>query len=111
MKKKLNQSKMNITRFSREVFKQTGLYSFRRVRAAYPAILSSSRKVEFRNDRRHCSVFSKSPDYSEVPLMDLVHYESLSSATLESLTEYFEEIVDADPQLANADVSHSVSCN
>lgn len=41
--------------------------------------------------------------------MDLMAYESLSSETLESLTDYFEEIVDADPKLANADVAYSVS--
>lgn len=41
--------------------------------------------------------------------MDLAAYELLSSETLESLTDYFEEIVDADPKLAKADVAYSVS--
>lgn len=53
-------------------------------------------------------MFSKSPDYSETPLMDLVMFESLSSETLESLTDYFEEIVETDPKLKSADIEYSV---
>lgn len=99
---------MNITRLAREVFRRTRYFSTGRVAAFRPSILLSPRKVQFRNDHRQCSVFSKSPDYSEIPLMDLGKYESLSSDTLDSLTDYFEEIVEADPKLAKADVSYSV---
>lgn len=41
--------------------------------------------------------------------MDLVTFESLSSVALESLTDYFEELVESDPKFATADVAYSVS--
>lgn len=41
--------------------------------------------------------------------MDQVTFEALCAETIESLTDYFEEIVDADPTLATADVAYSVS--
>lgn len=54
------------------------------------------------------SAFSKSPEYSSIPLMDQVKFESLCSETLETLLEYFEEIVENDPNLENTDVGYSV---
>jgi hypothetical protein len=66
-------------------------------------------KSEFHNFHRNFSVFSKSPDYSEVPLMDLMTFEAVCAETIESLTDYFEEIVEADPKLQNADIAYSVS--
>lgn len=101
---------MNIARVTREAIRRTRFISFRRLSTISPAILQTHRKVEFYNERRNLSAFSKSPDYSEVPLMDLVTFESICSDTLESLTDYFEELVEADPQLQKADIAYSVSC-
>lgn len=41
--------------------------------------------------------------------MDLVTFESSCNDTLESLTDYFEELVETDPNLQNADIGYSVS--
>ena len=41
--------------------------------------------------------------------MSLVEFEKVSDETLESLTEYFEELIETVPHLDNADVSYSVS--
>ena len=41
--------------------------------------------------------------------MDLVTFESVCGDTIESLTDYFEELVEADPKLAKADIAYSVS--
>lgn len=41
--------------------------------------------------------------------MDQVTFESLCGETIESITEYFEELVDADPTHGSADVAYSVS--
>lgn len=60
--------------------------------------------------RCFCSVFSKSPEYSDVAQMDLVKFEQVCGTAIESMTEYFEEIIDADPTLKNSDVSYSVRC-
>lgn len=100
---------MNITRFTREVIRRTKIASIRRISTAHPAFLRIQPKVEFHNGSRVFSAFSKSPDYSEVPVMDQVTFESLCAETIESLTDYFEEIVDADPTLATADIAYSVN--
>jgi hypothetical protein len=43
-------------------------------------------------------------------MMDLAVYEAACAETLETLTEYFDEIIEADDKLNNvADVSYSVS--
>lgn len=59
--------------------------------------------------RRPCSVFSKSPEYSHVAQMDLTKFESECKRTLESLTEYFDEIVENEANLVGSDVAYSVS--
>lgn len=103
---------MNITRLSREVIKCTRLLAIRRTSVARASLIYLSQKAQFRHDQhKKFSVFSKSPDYSEVPLMDLLTYETLSSETLESLTDYFEELVEAEAKFANADIAYSVSCH
>jgi hypothetical protein len=60
--------------------------------------------------RCFCSVFSKSPEYSDVAQMDLMKFEQVCGTALDSLTDYFEEVIDSDPTLKNSDVSYSVSC-
>lgn len=40
--------------------------------------------------------------------MDLASYETASSETLEALTDYFEEIVEADLKFSTADIAYSV---
>lgn len=100
---------MNITRLTREVIRRTRLGSLQRLSKARLAVLRIQPKVQFHNGSRNFSVFSKSPEYSEVPLMDQVTFELLCGETIEELTDYFEEIVDADPKLATADVAYSVS--
>lgn len=102
---------MNIARVTREAIRRSRVISFRSLSTISPAILQTQRKVEFHIERRNFSAFSKSPDYSEVPLMDLVTFESICSDTLESLTDYFEELVEADPQLQKSDIEYSVSCD
>lgn len=96
-----------LTRLSRVILRRTRFLSFTRATVASSTFHHSLQKNAFHN-LREFSVFSKSPDYSEVPLMDLLVYESLSSETLESLTDYFEELVEADPKLKNADIAYSV---
>jgi hypothetical protein len=101
--------KMNITRLSRAVIRQLRPIGSWRLAANSLTLVKTTANEEFRNQRRNFSVFSKSPEYSESPLMDLVTFEGLCSEALESLTDYFEEIVEADPKLQNADVAYSVS--
>jgi frataxin len=73
-----------------------------------PAIVRLNQNVKISVARNFSSVFSKSPEYSEAPVVDIATFEPLCAATLESLTDYFEEIVEADERLVNADVSYSV---
>lgn len=101
---------MNITRLARDVTKCTRLLAIRNAFTSRAAVIYSSRKCLFHNHNRNFSVFSKSPDYSsEAPLMDLLAYETVSSETLEGLTDYFEELVEAEPKFVNADIAYSVS--
>lgn len=93
---------------SRAVLRQMRVSSFR-------LSLTIAQKLSYRQttgikQRMNFSVFSKSPDYSEIPLMDLVTFEAKSTETLEALTDYFDELVESDPKLAKADVAYSVSC-
>lgn len=62
-----------------------------------------------RNLERPCSVFTKSPEYSQVAQLDLTKFESQCTQTLETLTEYFDEIVENEAKLVNPDVAYSVS--
>lgn len=101
---------MNFTKISRDIIKCSRLLRIVQVSSVSPAILRCQSQVLFFNGRRNFSVFSKSPDYnSEAPLMDLVAYETVSSEALEALTDYFEELVDADPKLNKSDIAYSVS--
>lgn len=100
-----------LTRLGRDILRQTRFLRLTRASAACSTFLRSPQKNEFHNLCRDFSVFSKSPDYSEVPLMDLLVYETLSTETLESLTDYFEQIVDTDAKLKSADVVYSVNFN
>jgi hypothetical protein len=96
-------------RVTREVLRRSRLFAVPRISPACSSINSLQPSHEFRN-RRVFSVFSKSPEYSsDAPLMDLLKFEGLCSETLESLTDYFEEVVESDPKLSNADVAYSVS--
>ena len=99
---------MNITRFSKDILRFSKLTCLKRLSVLTPAVLRLQQNVNFAT-RRRFSVFSKSPEYSEVPLMDLVTFESVCGDTIESLTDYFEELVEADPKLAKADIAYSVS--
>lgn len=102
-------SKMNITRLARDVIRCTRYTRFLSIRSLSQLSPAVFRLRDGYRNNRNFSVFSKSPDYSEVPLMDSVTFESLSSETLESLTDYFEELVEADPKLKTADIEYSVS--
>ena len=53
--------------------------------------------------------FSSSPPTPEVSDVDQAVFEEICNETLESLCDYFEEIVDASPNLKGADVTFSVS--
>lgn len=99
---------MNVIRISRAVSKQIRFTSFRVTPAAAKTFSHQMASTETAS-RRNFSVFSKSPDYSEVPLMDLVTFEAKSMEALEALTDYFDELVESDPKLAKADVAYSVS--
>lgn len=102
---------MNLTRSSRQIFKLIKLISARNYESVIPNIVNLRQTSNNKNVfySRHFSQFSKSPDYSEVPLLDLATYEDVSSTTLESLCDYFEGLVEADPKLQSADIEYSVS--
>lgn len=100
---------MILTRLTREFIKRSRFIGTRRLSSLAPAVTHLSSIHGFRGDRRSFSAFSKSPDYSEVPLMDLLTFESLCSETLESLTDYFEVLVETDQRLKSADIEYSVS--
>lgn len=80
-----------------------------RIATISPTLVRFTEIAGLISQRRNFSVFSKSPEYSEAPLMDLVTFESSCNDTLESLTDYFEELVETDPNLQNADIGYSVS--
>ena len=95
---------MNITRYSRVLSRLTRLPIIQRA----PSMSTTIRK--FNSNRNFSSVFSKSPDYeSGSDLMDVAKFEPLCAEVLETLTDYFEEIVEADDKLINSDVAYSVS--
>lgn len=99
---------MNITRLSRAVIRHLGPAVSFRIAANSPTLVKLIKNEEFSSTRRNFSVFSKSPDYSEAPLVDLVTFEASCNETIEALTDYFEELVEADSKFANADVAYSV---
>lgn len=102
---------MNLTRSTRHIIKLIKLTSARNIVSVIPDIVSLRQTLKSSNVvySRYFSQFSKSPDYSEVPLLDLATYENVSSVTLESLCDYFEGLVEADPKLQSADIEYSVS--
>ena len=51
---------------------------------------------------------SHSPDFVGTQLLDLVTFETVCADTLESLCDYFEEIVESDPKLKSPDITYSV---
>ena len=102
---------MNFTRSTRQIFKLIRLTSARNNVSNITDIVKLRQTLKNSNviSSRYFSQFSKSPDYSEVPLLDLATYENVSSVTLESLCDYFEGLVEADPKLQSADIEYSVS--
>lgn len=96
---RLARSNLKVFRLTRAVIQQPNFVNL---------INRKSDNVNKSSNRCFCSVFSKSPEYSDVAQMDLAKFESVCGPTLDSLTEYFEEMVDADPTLQNSDVSCSV---
>lgn len=98
---------MNVIRISRSAFRKIRFSSFR-VSPAVAQTHSYWQTTTGIKQQRNFSVFSKSPDYSEVPLIDLVTFEAKSAEALEALTDYFDELVESDPKLAKADVAYSV---
>lgn len=103
---------MNLTRSTRQIFKLFRLTSASNNVYVIPEIVKLQQKLNLNTNvvcSRYFSQFSKSPDYSEVPLLDLATYEDVSSVTLESLCDYFEGLVEADSKLQLADIEYSVS--
>lgn len=99
---------MNITQQSRMLIRNYKILRFVQISRTCSQILKSYPKVVI--SRNFCSVFSKSPDYTQDgQLIDISTFEPICTQTLEALTDYFEEIVDADGKLINGDVSYSVS--
>lgn len=68
----------------------------------YPRISLKPTSLSF--DRQ----FASTPS-SQVSDVDQAVFEEICNETLESLCEYFEEIVDSSPNLKGADVTFSVS--
>ncbi|KAJ8733156.1 hypothetical protein PYW08_001454 [Mythimna loreyi] len=67
----------------------------------YPRLSSTVTKLPFNRQ------FSSNPTTPEVSDVDQAIFEEICNETLESLCEYFEEIVDASPNLKGADVTFS----
>jgi hypothetical protein len=97
---RLTRSNLRLLRLTRCVSQQQNLVKL---------IENYSDNVNKSSKRCFCSVFSKSPEYSDVAQMDLVKFEQLCGTAIDSLTEYFEEVIDSDPTLKKADVAYSVS--
>lgn len=104
--------------FIRQSINLTRFYSIRRCCSIYPVVpvVLSSRVPEIKrvlsqNLKIPSRSFSHSSDSDFVAsnLMDLMTFESVCSDTLESLCEYFEEIVENEPKLTNPDIVFSVS--
>ena len=102
---------MNITQPWRMLIRNLRQFRVVRISRVVPAIVRNHQFNDFNCARRNfCSVFSKSPDYaSEMQQLDLSAFEPICIQTLESLTEYFDEIVEADSKLVNGDVNYAVS--
>lgn len=102
---------MNLTRYSRAVLRLIKAPLICETSRRTPTIVKYHLNNKIITHRNFCStVFSKSPDYQQnEELMDLTKFEPLCAETLESLTDYFEEIVEADEKLGSSDVSYSVS--
>lgn len=62
------------------------------------------------NHQFYCTTngFPPTRDQLGSDLLDLVTYETVSGDTLESLWEYFEDLVESSPHLRNADINYSV---
>lgn len=102
---------MNITQQSRMIIRNLKVLRVVQIPRTCPAIVKRQQKFTFNFPTRNfCSVFSKSPDYlQDSQLLDLKIFDPICSQTLESLTDYFEEIVEADSKFQSADVNYSVS--
>lgn len=99
---------MNITRHSRSLFRFLRIPATFRTTRTTVTLLNNTKFHQIKEIRNFSSVFSKSPDYNDQQQMDLAVFEPVCTATLDALTEYFEEIVEADEKLTNGDVAYSV---
>lgn len=61
-----------------------------------------------KNNKFYCTTFPPTRDQLGSALLDIVTYETVSGDTLESLCEYFEDLVESSPHLRNADINYSV---
>lgn len=100
---------MILTRQSRVLIRILGQLTRHRITPTTSTIFKYHKLNSNCVTRNFSSVFSKSPEYSDEPIIDLATFEPICEETLESLTDYFEEIIDADEKLSTADVSYSVS--
>lgn len=58
--------------------------------------------------RNLCQYSTSTSDVRQLGTIDPAVFEDICNETLESLTDYFEELVDAAPILKGADVTYSV---
>ncbi|XP_034942563.1 uncharacterized protein fh isoform X2 [Chelonus insularis] len=89
-------------------------YSYKRLSRGYIALsqnincLNQSRSVnQFCNNKLFKNIVTNYSDLSEKEL-DFVQFERISNETLDSLTEYFDELIEKAEHLDDADVSYGI---
>lgn len=109
---------MNVARLNRFNFNLIQFFNVQRCCTAVPRLINMKvPEIRRKLDGNLCTLllsrkFVKSPsnrNFVATNLMDLLAFENVCSETLESLCEYFEEVVESDPKLSNPDITFSVS--
>lgn len=107
---------MNIVRLSRQNTNLMKFFNIQRCSTIVPLMKSVqfpeiSRKIDtnpniFNAKKNFFS--SGSSDFVAAGLLDLNSFENVCSETLENLCDYFEAIVELEPNLPNSDITFSV---
>lgn len=70
---------------------------------------TSANTIKFRWNSPLIRSLSASSDNPQAEYVDPVIFEEVCNETLESLCDYFEELIDQNPSIKGADVTYSVS--
>lgn len=107
---------MNVVRLSRQNINLIKFFNIQRCSTIVPRLTSMQFPEISRRIDTNPNIFSAkknffssgSRDFVAAGLLDLNSFENVCSETLEQLSDYFEAIVELEPNLPNSDITFSV---